>query len=769
MVYVRMLGTGEVVKPLPHVLVDGGCWEPYIATLVRCMDCVSLLLFDIERASVVEVADIEIDKLQSTDIMVTDQSLFDNSYGFHIRLRPTAPAFEELMCRHHTGSESGSLCMSTSESHTSSMSRDSSGGLVDAGISDAQQSDENDSSPETLTYEPVCFKAYPTALYLTTRRAFERNEWVACLRAHCRPTISGPVPLPLTSTCCAPLMFRVDRSIWLKINRTSGFSKTCDTHAIITLDGIPMAQTSVIFSTSEPKWDTMYYFGCLPRSQSLHVFVCHKEQDGLTGGLLGYCRVPVSAMQRKQLYDGWYPLVYGDVTDADEAVGMYLPLEVNVRPEAERHTRHVERPPSYNKPSVSRRSSARSRDSEPAPPRRYQSDDVLNMCQLPSMPFRSADLHIQARCDDLIVLTKPFYRDTIVVLLDTQPTLIFDLVAILPQSADWLVETITKLAISSGKTCSWISAVIAHEIATQTVPDPTLLFRSTSVATRTLDTLMKTVGLQFVDLVIGDVVRNIVYSDHYCEVDPSRLEPNEVVAEHWSVLVALLRIMWSGIEDNMEACPRVLCRIFTHVRQAAMHHLDNVEYSCISGFVFLRLICPAIVSPKSFGIVERMPGASACRTLLLMAKGMQCAANLTDFTMKEPYMQPMSAFVDECKPGLKRFIDFIASAPQDDPLKDDFEGASMVVDMEREAAALCACLNAARKDIEQVAVESEHSEYDSNGCSPVSRQSGIYLRSLLHACSVVQDCVEMCTGSMQAADPQQQPTSLLSLRKGRHS
>ncbi|KAJ2581240.1 hypothetical protein GGH95_002174 [Coemansia sp. RSA 1836] len=67
-----------------------------------------------------------------------------------------------------------------------------------------------------------------------------------------------------------------------------------------------------------------------------------------------------------------------------------------------------------------------------------------------------------------------------------------------------------------------------------------------------------------------------------------------------------------------------------------------------------------MLAPKSFGLVGRHPCASSLRVLTLMAKGIQCTANLTDFALKEPYMQPMNTFVQRCIPKLKHFIDDIA-------------------------------------------------------------------------------------------------------------
>lgn len=42
-----------------------------------------------------------------------------------------------------------------------------------------------------------------------------------------------------------------------------------------------------------------------------------------------------------------------------------------------------------------------------------------------------------------------------------------------------------------------------------------------------------------------------------------------------------------------------------------------------SGFIFLRLLCPAIINPKMFNIISETPSSIAARNLLLVAKSLQ--------------------------------------------------------------------------------------------------------------------------------------------------
>ncbi|KAJ1734277.1 GTPase activating factor [Coemansia biformis] len=316
------------------------------------------------------------------------------------------------------------------------------------------------------------------------------------------------------------------------------------------------------------------------------------------------------------------------------------------------------------------------------------------------MPFRSGDVQVEVRYDETIVLCQPAYQDVTAILLDTDPTLIFRLAELIPGSADWLVETITKIAIWSNCAESWIETLVCHELGARADRDPALLFRGTTVATRAMDTLMKVVGLGFVDRLVGDVVRRVTSNECACEVDPTRLPSSNSVDVHWRALMRLLQELWQGIEDGTSSCPPIMRRVFCSIRRVAStvfdrKYLGQVRYSCISSFVFLRLLCPAMLAPKAFGLVYTVPSAACLRTLTLLAKGIQCAANLSGSVGKEPYMQPMNSFVQSCIPKLKLFIDTIAEPPD----RPDTVGECVPIDGKHELAVLCAFIHSSRSQI----------------------------------------------------------------------
>ena len=82
---------------------------------------------------------------------------------------------------------------------------------------------------------------------------------------------------------------------------------------------------------------------------------------------------------------------------------------------------------------------------------------------------------------------------------------------------------------------------------------------------------------------------------------------------------------------------------------------DQTICTLIGGFFFLRFINPAIVTPKSYMLVEGMPSENPRRTLTLIAKMLQNLANKPSYA-KEPYMANLQPFVQRNKDRVNRFM-----------------------------------------------------------------------------------------------------------------
>lgn len=88
----------------------------------------------------------------------------------------------------------------------------------------------------------------------------------------------------------------------------------------------------------------------------------------------------------------------------------------------------------------------------------------------------------------------------------------------------------------------------------------------------------------------------------------------------------------------------------------------------ITACVFLRFVCPAILSPNLFGLCQEYPQEKAARKLTLVAKTLQTIANFSKFGAKESYMsfEKMNLFVEENTSLMRDFIRNISTLDDDD-------------------------------------------------------------------------------------------------------
>lgn len=196
-----------------------------------------------------------------------------------------------------------------------------------------------------------------------------------------------------------------------------------------------------------------------------------------------------------------------------------------------------------------------------------------------------------------------------------------------------------------------------------------LLFRGNSLLTQALDFHMRRVGKEYLEDILHDTIVKINEEDPDCEIDPARVPPGQDVSKHWTRLIEWTTTVWEKIAESAHKCPQSLRQILKFIRAVADDRygdfLRTVPYTSVTGFLFLRFFCPAILNPKLFGLLQDHPKAKAQRTLTLIAKSLQVLANLSTFGQKEAWMEPMNRFLSYHRQQVKDFIDSITSIPAD--------------------------------------------------------------------------------------------------------
>ncbi|KAJ5779583.1 hypothetical protein N7457_007303 [Penicillium paradoxum] len=320
------------------------------------------------------------------------------------------------------------------------------------------------------------------------------------------------------------------------------------------------------------------------------------------------------------------------------------------------------------------------------------------------------EMFMRARMEETVVLMSDEYSAMSELLHSFTNGLTINMAQLMSSELNHLAEMLLNIFQVSGSTVEWISALVEDEIdgvhkesTTNRLRYPTrihsnnssesagqerevlvrdmgrtatveanLLFRGNSLLTKALDLHMRRLGKQYLEETIAERLRDIDESDPECEVDPARVPRHEDLERNWRNLTALTTGVWKSIAGSASRCPAELRRIFRHVRACADDRygdfLRSVTYSSVSGFLFLRFFCPAILNPKLFGLLKDHPRPRAQRTLTLIAKALQGLANMTTFGNKEPWMEPMNKFLVGHRSEFKEFVDSVCAIPADRPV-----------------------------------------------------------------------------------------------------
>ena len=119
-----------------------------------------------------------------------------------------------------------------------------------------------------------------------------------------------------------------------------------------------------------------------------------------------------------------------------------------------------------------------------------------------------------------------------------------------------------------------------------------------------------------------------------------------------------------SIFTSTDSCPRPIRYVYNNLQKVVVNKWPNerfVRTRVVSGFLFLRLICPALLNPRKFGLVAEAPSQNVSRSLMMVAKCLQNLANLVEFGGKEPYMEVVNPFILKNKERMIVFLDQLSS------------------------------------------------------------------------------------------------------------
>ncbi|EDN08965.1 predicted protein [Histoplasma mississippiense (nom. inval.)] len=131
------------------------------------------------------------------------------------------------------------------------------------------------------------------------------------------------------------------------------------------------------------------------------------------------------------------------------------------------------------------------------------------------------------------------------------------------------------------------------------------------------------------------------------EVAAENEQVQQIIAPRLKTLTDIANAFLETIIDGLEETPYGIRWICKQIRSLSRRKYpdaqDQTICTLIGGFFFLRFINPAIVTPRSYMLIEATPSDKPRRTLTLVAKMLQNLANKPSYA-KEPYMSKLQPF-----------------------------------------------------------------------------------------------------------------------------
>ncbi|MCJ1338564.1 glyceraldehyde-3-phosphate dehydrogenase 1, partial [Bachmanniomyces sp. S44760] len=132
-----------------------------------------------------------------------------------------------------------------------------------------------------------------------------------------------------------------------------------------------------------------------------------------------------------------------------------------------------------------------------------------------------------------------------------------------------------------------------------------------------------------------------------------------IIAPRLTMLMEIATSFLDTIIEGLNETPYGIRWICKQIRSLSKRKYpdaqDQTICTLIGGFFFLRFINPAIVTPRSYMLIENTPADHPRRTLTLIAKMLQNLANKPSYA-KEPYMAKLQPFIQQNKDRVNKFM-----------------------------------------------------------------------------------------------------------------
>ncbi|KFP88769.1 Ras GTPase-activating protein 4, partial [Acanthisitta chloris] len=179
--------------------------------------------------------------------------------------------------------------------------------------------------------------------------------------------------------------------------------------------------------------------------------------------------------------------------------------------------------------------------------------------------------------------------------------------------------SLIKLFLGQGLVKEFLDLLFELELAKPC--EPNTLFRSNSLASKSMESFLKVTGMPYLHTVLGPTIARVFEEKKYVELDPGKVETKdvgcsglhrvqtegEVIEQGRQHLQSYLGELLDAIVKSAPACPPVIRaafrQLFQRVGQRFPEH-QHAKFVAVTSFLCLRFFSPAVMTPKLFQLRE---------------------------------------------------------------------------------------------------------------------------------------------------------------------